>query len=158
MSSSLLQSPRAVLHSSESQEWYTRQPISDAARRVLGRIDLDPASSPAANEVVCAGHYFTPADDGLAQRWYGRVWFNPPYGKTVNKSNQRSGRSSYSPSTGPATCARLSCWSTQRQIRLGFERSGTIRSASPPDGSSSGDLARLLTTEVETWDLLSLSA
>ncbi|MDQ5854094.1 MAG: phage N-6-adenine-methyltransferase [Chloroflexota bacterium] len=88
MSSALLQSPRAVLHSSESQEWYTRQPISDAARRVLGRIDLDPASSPAANEIVCAGHYFTPADDGLAQRWYGRVWLNPPYGKTGNKSNQ----------------------------------------------------------------------
>jgi len=27
--------------------------------------------------------YFTEQDDGLSQEWYGSVWMNPPYGKTI---------------------------------------------------------------------------
>jgi len=61
-------------------EWYTPSKYVEAARQVLGEIDLDPASSEVAQQVVQARHYWTVADDALAQpRWNGRVFLNPPY-------------------------------------------------------------------------------
>lgn len=59
----------------------TRQ-VVEAAREVLGGIDLDPASSELANETVKARQFYTEQDDGLSEskRWRGRVWMNPPYG------------------------------------------------------------------------------
>ena len=46
-------------------EYYTPPRIIEAARRTMGRIDLDPASSVKANETVKAQHIFTAADNGL---------------------------------------------------------------------------------------------
>lgn len=62
-------------------EWYTPARYIDAAREVLGGIDLDPASSELANQTVAATEYFDEDDNGLEQDWHGRVWLNPPYGK-----------------------------------------------------------------------------
>ncbi len=62
-----------------SNEWYTPAPIIEAARVVMGSIDLDPASSELANKTVKAMRYFTLATDGLMQPWSGNVWLNPPY-------------------------------------------------------------------------------
>jgi len=71
------------LKSSESVEWYTPEKYIEAAREVMGSIDLDPASSKMANEIVKAKEYITQDDepDGLNQEWYGNIWLNPPYGK-----------------------------------------------------------------------------
>jgi ParB family chromosome partitioning protein len=60
-------------------EWYTPSPIIDMARKVLGVIDLDPASSARAQANVQALQHFTQEDDGLMRMWHGNVWLNPPY-------------------------------------------------------------------------------
>jgi len=65
-------------------EWYTPGPIVEAARAAMGSIDLDPASSAAANERVKAKSFFTEADDGLSIMWWGNVWLNHPFGRVQN--------------------------------------------------------------------------
>jgi ParB family chromosome partitioning protein len=71
---------RRALTSSASVEWYTPPEYIDAARRVLGGIDLDPASCDEANAIVHARQCYTAADNGLALPWFGRLWLNAPYG------------------------------------------------------------------------------
>lgn len=73
-----------INQTSGKTEWYTPAPIVEAARRTMGGIDLDPASSAKANETVRASCYFTRADDGLSQQWFGRVWMNHPFGAESN--------------------------------------------------------------------------
>ncbi len=69
-------------------EYYTPQEIIEAARIVLGQIDLDPASSDQANLRVRANKYYTAADDGLTREWNGRVWMNHPFGRSERACGQ----------------------------------------------------------------------
>jgi hypothetical protein len=61
------------------QENYTPGTLLEMIRKVLGNIDLDPASCARAQKTVQANRYFTEKEDGLAQAWAGRVFLNPPY-------------------------------------------------------------------------------
>lgn len=70
---------------SNENEWYTPEKYIEAARTVLGTIDLDPASSKLANKTVKAKKFYTADDDGLHQPWKGRLWLNPPYGRLAGE-------------------------------------------------------------------------
>lgn len=74
----------AARHSCDSPEWYTPSPFVEAAREVMGAIDLDPASHHEANLTVKAALFYSEQDDGLKQTWHGRVFLNPPGGKDAN--------------------------------------------------------------------------
>lgn len=72
-----------VAQATGDNEWYTPPQFIEAARQVMGEIDLDPASSEKAQEIVKAKRFYTLADDGLSHSWSGRVWLNPPYSKDL---------------------------------------------------------------------------
>lgn len=79
-------------HLSLSQEHPTPIAIVRAARRTLGHINLDPASTPQFNETVRAARIYTAEDDGLARIWSGRTFVNPPGGSFVMAKTTRRKR------------------------------------------------------------------
>lgn len=77
-----MQNHQLINGDSHDVDYYTPQPIIEAARLTMGGIDLDPASSRAANERVKAAVYFS--SHGLNQQWHGRVWLNHPFSRVGN--------------------------------------------------------------------------
>ena len=54
----------------------------------MGGINFDPATHAIPQKWIQADDFCTVEDNGLAVQWHGRVFLNPPYGKTGNRSNQ----------------------------------------------------------------------
>ncbi len=74
----------------DGNEWYTPPEVIDAARAVMGGIDVDPATCAGAQRIVQAARWYTKDDDGLKHDWPGRVWLNPPYStREVQQFTQR---------------------------------------------------------------------
>lgn len=74
------------LYSSDRGDWATPQRLFDLLNAEFD-FELD----------VCAQdwsakceRYYTLADDGLAQPWYGRCFMNPPYGRTIDQWVQKA--------------------------------------------------------------------
>ena len=71
-------------HSSVSQLWYSPVDFVNAAREVLGPIDLDPASDAFGNDIIQAKRFITKEDDGATAQWVQAgegpvsIWMNPP--------------------------------------------------------------------------------
>ncbi len=106
-----------VSHATGNYEWYSPSDVVEAARVVLGDIDLDPASSELANTKVGAARFFTLEEDGLSQPWRGRVWMNPPFAQpAIGLFAEKLAASMR------ATCRRRSSLSTTRPRPRGSRR------------------------------------
>jgi len=66
------------MHAARNDRWLTPLPLI----RALGSFDLDPCGAP---DHPTANEIWTPeaVGDGLSMPWRGRVWLNPPYGRTM---------------------------------------------------------------------------
>lgn len=72
-----------VSNNGGNNEWYTPPRFIEAAREVMGSINLDPASCARANETVKADDFYIKEVDGLSLPWGGNVWLNPPYSQPL---------------------------------------------------------------------------
>ena len=66
---------------SNTYEWGTPQWLFDQLAEEFGGFDLDPCATDL--NAKCE-RYFALADDGLAQKWTGKVYMNPPYGRGID--------------------------------------------------------------------------
>ena len=83
-------------------EYYTDPKILSAAREMLGGIDLDPASSYAANKYVRAKLYYGFSFhgafiDGITKSWSGKIWMNHPFGRPETACVQPCARKEKNP-------------------------------------------------------------
>lgn len=74
-----------IHYSSKIEEWISPPEIIQAVINTLGFIDLDPCSNSEGRCTVPARSRFTKNEDGLKLPWFGRVYVNPPYGRTIRK-------------------------------------------------------------------------
>jgi phage N-6-adenine-methyltransferase len=73
-------------NSSTSENWETPKELLEPLYTIFGTFDLDPCS-PCSNSrtaPVRAKVYYTEANDGLSLPWFGRVFMNPPYGRSIH--------------------------------------------------------------------------
>jgi hypothetical protein len=138
--------------------------IVETARRVLGRIDLDPASDADANRLVRATNYYDETDNGLDQNWYYKVFLNPPGGKVRLPGDKRDSSKAAiwwakllsEVEKGNTTEAIFVCFNLEAMLntqqfglvpvqafpycvprkRLAYPSSGTGKSKSPPGASA----------------------
>lgn len=67
-------------HTMDSPDWYTPSCFVESSRKVMGSIDVDPASDAEANQIVKAERFYDIQSNGLVQPWVGNVLLNPPGG------------------------------------------------------------------------------
>lgn len=74
-------STREVMFSSKTEMWETPQDLFDRLNNKY-HFDYDVC---AIQENAKCQQYYTPEIDGLKQKWGGRCWCNPPYGREISK-------------------------------------------------------------------------
>lgn len=69
-------------HKGETNTWFTPRHILEA----LGPFDLDPCTQSFRPFDTAARHVCEDrGEDGLIEKWEGRVWLNPPYGDGIGR-------------------------------------------------------------------------
>jgi phage N-6-adenine-methyltransferase len=86
----------SVHFSSKTDEWATPIDFFAEVVKEFGVFDLDPCCTEASAK---ASRYFTKESDGLNRHWSGKVWMNPPYGRTIGKWMKKAYESSLSQET-----------------------------------------------------------
>jgi hypothetical protein len=72
----------SVTHEGQTNTWFTPKEVVTA----LGPFDLDPCTQTFRPHDTATRHICEDAGEcGLAAEWSGRVWLNPPYGKTISR-------------------------------------------------------------------------
>ena len=79
------------LFTSRTDEWATPQDFFDRLNDKF-HFTLDPCAT---KENTKCRRYFTTLDDGLNQKWSGRVFMNPPYGREIGKWIDKAYRESH---------------------------------------------------------------
>jgi len=69
----------AGMYSSKTAEWATPQAFFDKVNAEF-RFTLDACAT---QENAKCKYYFNSTQNGLEQKWLGRVWCNPPYGRGI---------------------------------------------------------------------------
>lgn len=85
----------SVHFSSATDLWSTPQDLFDRVNAKY-HFTLDACASP--ENAKCAA-YFTREIDGLQQEWFGTVWMNPPYGRTIGAWMKKAYESSLAGAT-----------------------------------------------------------
>ena len=88
-----------LMFSSKTDMWATPQDFFDKLNEKYN-FTLDVCATP--NNAKCE-RYFTEEDDGLAQKWEGVCWMNPPYGRQIKHWIKKA----YEESRGGATVVCL---------------------------------------------------
>lgn len=71
----------SVSHEGQTNTWFTPEKLI----RDLGPFDLDPCTQSYRPFDTASRHFCEDLGrDGLADKWFGRVWLNPPYGRKIN--------------------------------------------------------------------------
>ena len=87
----------ALHFSSETVEWSTPPgffaAINAETNGVLGLLGTDVCAT---EENRKGPHFYTEAEDGLAQEWAGLCWMNPPYGRGIGAWVEKAWRSAHS--------------------------------------------------------------
>ncbi len=79
-----MDSHQLINQDSGDYEYFTPPEIVGAARKVMGSIDLDPASSATANLRIKASTAYYESGDGLQHEWFGNIWLNHPFSRKNN--------------------------------------------------------------------------
>jgi len=74
-----------LMFSSQDNEHYTPLDFLLRVFEFSEGIDLDPCSNSLESPNVPATVHYVEALDGLSLPWFGRVWLNPPYGRSLSK-------------------------------------------------------------------------
>jgi len=75
-----------IHYSSKTDDWSTPQHLFDKLNETYG-FDLDVCAN---SENAKVWRYYSKDDDGLAHDWFGRIWMNPPYGRSIGKWVKRA--------------------------------------------------------------------
>lgn len=71
--------------SAACEAWATPEEFLRRLHAAVGRIDLDPCSPGKLHSRVPAARRYTARENGLVQDWHGRVFMNPPYGRSIGR-------------------------------------------------------------------------